>query len=165
MYTYTNVYMYKCIYVYIQMCGSLHRLHCLCFPPQEVWLGSQQPSTKDSPNCLLQGENKRITQHSASWVCSRFTFSLLRSAIQCICGACFSTGHAIKSISSVDIANAKTQLRLVNWLYPVPFACVHLLMYYICITLPLWYIYGIMEFKKISRCLTDTSHDADVFLT
>ena len=36
-------------------------------------------------------------RHSASWLRSRITFSLLRSAIQCIRGARSSVGHAARS--------------------------------------------------------------------
>ena len=47
-----------------------------------------------------------------SWLRCRLTFSLLRSAIQCIRGACSSRGHASKLPPPVDLAISEAELRL-----------------------------------------------------
>ena len=44
-----------------------------------------------------------------SWLCCRLTFSLLRSAIQCIRGAQSSCGHATKSPPPIDLAISELQ--------------------------------------------------------
>ena len=46
------------------------------------------------------------------WVCSRLSFSLLHSAIQCIHSARSSHGCAVKFPPSIDLVNAEAQLRL-----------------------------------------------------
>ncbi len=45
-----------------------------------------------------------------SWLRCRLTFSLLRSAIQCIRGARSSCGHACKSVPPIDLVSSETLL-------------------------------------------------------
>ena len=48
------------------------------------------------------------------WLRCRLSFSLLRSAIQCIRGARSTRGHAIKSSSSIDLVSNEAQLFLLH---------------------------------------------------
>ena len=45
-----------------------------------------------------------------SWLRCRLTFSLLRSAIQCIRGSCSSQGHACKTLPQIDLVTSVSHL-------------------------------------------------------
>ena len=50
-----------------------------------------------------------------SWLCCHLTFSLLRSAIQCIRGACSSCGYAIKAPPLIDLAISELLRPVKDW--------------------------------------------------
>ena len=47
-----------------------------------------------------------------NWLRCQLSFSLLRSAIQCLRGARSSRGHAIKSAASVDLITAEANISI-----------------------------------------------------
>ena len=49
------------------------------------------------------------------WLRCRLTFSLIRSAIQTLCGARESEGHAIHSPASVDLVITESGIALDSW--------------------------------------------------
>ena len=48
------------------------------------------------------------------WLRCQLMFSLLRSSIMCIRGACSSSGHAAKPLLSVDLMTAESQVAIVH---------------------------------------------------
>ena len=59
-------------------------------------------------SCLASKWDKPYSS-TLHWLRCRVTFSLLRSAICCIRGACFSCGHTIGQHPAIDLAIAESQ--------------------------------------------------------
>ena len=57
---------------------------------------------------LLADKWDQPYSQTMNWLRCRISFALLRSAIQCICGACSSHGHAI--FSPVDLVTAEAHI-------------------------------------------------------